>query len=968
MHLPTAGRTDAGPTIWFGLCIILSTTIGFAQSPSGPPAGAAPPGRPEVTTLEKFVVEDKKPEPFSTASVDLPRTVDDVKAYYIFNSAAIETSGANNLEEFVASRLPMHTGSQIYSNLSAASVASQVRSASTLNLRGLGVDQTLILVNGRRLPGVMGSAGGDPTQADLNGIPLSAIDRIEVLPSSASGIYGGGAVGGVINVILKRNYVGTEIKTTYNNSFDTDSARRRVEVTVGVALEGGKTHLLLSGSYTNGHSLLVQDRFGPIRNAYDRVIANSPLYPLNLPPLGATPNIYSSAANLTLKNGGVALNSRFTQIPAGHRGVALDGTGGLVANAGSFNRVFPPTAQNYVGTKTPLGATPETTAFVASARRKMTDRLEVFLDGSYQDNYTTDVMNLAFSATVPATSPANPFNQAVSVNYPDATTVNRYNRILSRRLAGGFNLKLPRHWQVQGDYAWTQTRSDYNGFGTPLLTAALASGTVDLFRDTLAYPVDFTPYRSYSQTNTKSALKDASLRSFGPVYSLPGGDVTVAATVNQRKAYTPEIYSSTVVPNSPATNSLGVNMARSQGTTSAYAEIIVPIVGAANYRPGLSLLEFQLAGRNENYSVNTVRTAAGGSSYSLTSTTPTAPVLVRSTAKYDSTNPTVGFRYKPSADAMLRVSYATAFQPPSSSALQAPRLSDTPNTTILDPRRANAPTLVYTLSGGNPGVKPETSDNWSGGIVLTPRRVPGLRVSLDFTRIEKENNISSLSAQIIVDNETEFPDRVVRAPGSAGLVGAIATVETSSLNLYRSKIEAVDLAVAYRRPTSRYGTFNVTVLGTKLNHAINQISRTIAPLDYVGLNIGFGGLKYRANGSLSWEFQRWTAGWSTTYYHSYKVSGPPHSGQTAWIVAQGAPTIGWQAYHDVFAGYRFRAPTASQRSWRSWLANTELQFGIKNVLDRVPNWAAQSSTTGNFVGAFGDLRLATYWLSLKKTF
>jgi len=72
----------------------------------------------------------------------------------------------------------------------------------------------------------------------LNGIPLAAIERIEVLPTTASGIYGGSATGGVINIILKRDFQGFQTRLTYDNTFDTDSAVRRVDLSAGFNLEG----------------------------------------------------------------------------------------------------------------------------------------------------------------------------------------------------------------------------------------------------------------------------------------------------------------------------------------------------------------------------------------------------------------------------------------------------------------------------------------------------------------------------------------------------------------------------------------------------------------------------------------------------------------------------------------------------------------------------------------------------------
>src|SRR5262249_25290593 len=82
-------------------------------------------------------------------------------------------------------------------------------SQSTISLRALGATRTLILVNGRR---VAGFGGTTSTAVDVNSIPISAIERIEVLKEGASSLYGSDAIAGVVNFILKREYRGTEVR------------------------------------------------------------------------------------------------------------------------------------------------------------------------------------------------------------------------------------------------------------------------------------------------------------------------------------------------------------------------------------------------------------------------------------------------------------------------------------------------------------------------------------------------------------------------------------------------------------------------------------------------------------------------------------------------------------------------------------------------------------------------------------
>ena len=142
----------------------------------------------------------------------------------VFDSEQIQNSLAGSLDEFLRQQVPMN---QSLTRLDEGS-ASADGNRSEINLRGLGVEETLILVNGRRQTGVVrDSTGGGPTQTDINGIPLTAIERIEILPSTAGGIYGGGANGGVVNIILKRDYSARTLTVRYDGTAEGGGATRR---------------------------------------------------------------------------------------------------------------------------------------------------------------------------------------------------------------------------------------------------------------------------------------------------------------------------------------------------------------------------------------------------------------------------------------------------------------------------------------------------------------------------------------------------------------------------------------------------------------------------------------------------------------------------------------------------------------------------------------------------------------------
>ena len=130
-------------------------------------------------------------------NADIERSVNDPQPYVVFGRADIERSGAININDFLLKRVSANNSSD-----SPAQGGEIGGDRSSINLRGLGEGQTLILVDGRRLASqTFGTSGGQP---NLNGIPIAAVERIEILPTTASAIYGGSATGGVTTVILRR--------------------------------------------------------------------------------------------------------------------------------------------------------------------------------------------------------------------------------------------------------------------------------------------------------------------------------------------------------------------------------------------------------------------------------------------------------------------------------------------------------------------------------------------------------------------------------------------------------------------------------------------------------------------------------------------------------------------------------------------------------------------------------------------
>lgn len=885
---------------------------------------------------------------------DIRRSRDDAQPYVVFSRTEIERSGARNIEEFLRSGLAANTSAG-----SNAQTGPSVGTRSQINLRGLGTEQTLILIDGRRA--VSPVFQGSPDQPDVNGIPLSAVERIEVLPTTASGIYGGGATGGVVNIVLRRDYSGLEARVAYGNSFDAGAPTRQVDLSAGINLEEGRTNILIAGTYSNSDPLATRDR-ELVQRGRAAIIAANPasttIFGAN-PPLGATPNIRSATTvngmleNLTLKEGNIPLNSTFTHIPLGYAGTDSDGGAALVENAGTYNLDLPDTAQALGGGLRSLMGGPTLKSLTLTVRREFAPRLQAFITGSSSrtDNeYIASALTGTFN--MPANAPGNPFNQAIRVTVPikDGDVVlNSPSEDL--RLVGGVIIQLPRNWSAGVDYTWHRAENRFLGTQSLMASAANAvnSGALPVLVDLQAFPTDFSSFLNPRTTNKPfvSTLKNPMARVAGPAISLPAGSITISGMVERREEFFDE--SAVLLPDG---SPFSVFPSKSQIVESVYLEARVPLASDQHHIRGIRELELQLAGRYDDYTTHGVTNSVSG---------PTQPV--RATGRQRSANPTFGIKYRPLRDVMLRTSYSGGFLPPS--VLEMAPIPTTTPIAITDPKRGGESTIVAAgqiLTGGNPNLKPEQSESWSIGLVFTPRLLDGFRMSVDYTRIDKRDEIRSVPGgnQGVVNNEDLLQSRITRGqpePGDPFGVGPIVRVDATLINLARTSVRAFDVSLDQHASLGRLGSIDVFAFGTWHTHYRTQLLPNSPVVENVGSTSAFP-LKFRGSAGVSWRKGPWAAGWSARYFDSYRLI------QDQQIADQGnGGAVPSQIYHDVFARYQF---SGEESLVPSILKNTDIQLTIKNVFNKDP--PVDVSNTISLYSLYGDPRLATYLLSMRRAF
>lgn len=242
-------------------------------------------------------------------------------------------------------------------------------------------------------------------------------------------------------------------------------------------------------------------------------------------------------------------------------------------------------------------------------------------------------------------------------------------------------------------------------------------------------------------------------------------------------------------------------------------------------------------------------------------------------------------------------------------------------------------------------------------MVLTPLGLDGPRLSLDFTRILKRNEIVPFpnnTAANLVPNETLYPGRVVRAPLSdsdraLGFTGGpIQRLNFTDINLGRTRIDSLDLAIDQSFEVERIGAFEAYMRATWEPHFRQRASSTAPWIEHVGYRDG--PLEWRANAGIDWTRGRFALGLNGQFYSRYKVTYATFRryDDAYYIQQQGADHIAAQVYFDLSGTYRFGTGNASNER------GPELRWGLMNMFDHRPPTVVDSYEAG--YSYYGDPR------------
>lgn len=891
--------------------------------------------------------------------------------FEVITRQEIEQLGATSIEEVFRYTPQITTYSTPNQEAAVNQIVGPNLLSSNLRMRGFDATQTAILINGRRIAraqiaGLTGAASGDLTR-----IPVSAIERIEILPQSGSAIYGGGAIGGVINVILRKNYSGTEVSTYVGTSTGGGATELRGTLLHGISLNNGRTTGSITLDYKHRDELAITQR----PELLDRAVQRLPFETI-LQNFTTSPGlIRMTAATGDLGIPGQA-GARYALIPAGTtaaQAAALT-PASFAATAGQFRITYDRFRDNIIYTPT------ESVSFNTTVEHQIVpDRLTLYGEFTFSSS-RQDIRNPRLYGTgtllrpsLTATNPFNPFRtgvtpgfvgRAVAINFLplDVQSSGSDFQRDSYRAVLGLQGKIGERWEwtLDGTSEATVVKSDSQVGGDNIMLSSFFTATTSAatYADRWAIYnplVDHSVYPISAETNDRYFNVVAQQRYWqyasnvlgrltGDVFQLPAGYLKASGGAElyfwQYEGKRPYLFTNDLITLMGGRSNLASDIAyrkQARTTQAVFSELSVPIIGKS-WRPvPVESLDFDFSARHED------------ANDSKSATTIAAAMKLGLTR-----------------DVSLRVSYTEGFYPPDQTSLytaDTTAFQQTINTTFVDPRRGNTTQTLSILNdqGPNPDLRPESSVSTSLGLIFTPRWLKNLRLAVDYWQIEKEDAIRTPTFDQLLANEQFLPGRITRGPNlpgdTAGWAGPVVQVDRRAINFSTISTEGVDAQFSWRWPTRTLGEFTWSGNATFTNDFITQISPGAAVTDAVNTQTA---LKWRGRSSLLWRRDPWTAGLTARYIHSYFTDQTAPSPQFPTGTGVDGPHIGSELVWDLQVGYS--VPHAMATGWRRFVSGTQWTLGALNLLDRLPPWHSNG-----YYSRFSDPRMRYVYLQVKKS-
>lgn len=875
LTLPAGGRADVEVPQGQQRAPVVSGN-GAAEDVDAPSPGTNELTRVEVTGSRLRRVDAEGPAPVN-----------------IYTRDDIAKSGQPTLQRFLASltEVSASAGEGGFSN---------TLGQGTVQLRGLPLGSTLVLINGRKVQAVGSSFGN---VFNLNLIPVAAIERVEVVPQGSSAVYGGDALAGVVNVILKKSINGQSfaVSAGAGRGFDDHS----VSLATGRRTADGQ--FLLMGSYTHSSPLSMRQR-GFFLDADYRRLGGADGRQGRCSP----GTVRSVSGNLP------GLSSGIAAIPS-NAGPSLKASD-FLATAGteSLCNLYA------TGNGAALLYGYKTFSVHALAEQRLFGSWSAFSELTHvRDRMEGSERGILISGlTVPATNAFNPFGVAVRVTAalsPENGTDGLARQTNFTRALAGARGELGDGWDAE---LVLSTASDRGGsqvwnerVNTTARAAALASS------DPATALNVFTPGRAANDAVLRQIWSDSARRSVGrkdqvsaqvrgTLIDLPAGPVDVVVGAEAAR----DVYDVTTTELVYA----------KRHSSAVYAEGRAPLLRSSSEGGGRwDLAAITLAARRDRYSDFGAASTYQG-----------------------------GLEIRPSRNLLIRGSMATSFKPPTLvQTSYADTVYDASIFSLVDPSRGGAAITSGTvIQGRNVALMPERGQARSVGAVWEPEGGLGTRLGVTHWQTRVRDMIGVILPQTVLDAEATFPQLVTRGPSVNGQPGVVSSIRYTEVNFGRVDTTGTDLDMAYAWKTS-VGKLTLSAGASRTGSFGVQLTPGAVEEDRLGRRFSdYWAPRWKGRLGFAVDQGVWRLGVTSRYLGRYLDRGTSTRGLGDYWLHDLAGTL------DLKKMWPDLLPASKAASFG---------FSVANLTDRLPQYADRAPyydvTQADWRGRYLSVRLTLDW-------
>jgi len=791
----------------------------------------------------------------------------------VMNRDDLDAIGATTVSDII-SKLAISSGSE---NQADSFTQGSTQGTSNVNLRGLGLSSTLVLINGRRQT-ISGALTNDGSVfVDTATIPANALERVEILKEGAASTYGSDAIAGVVNFILRKDFEGLEINTGFQSTASDGQKDTDVGFLWGTSL-GENTHFMVSGNFLDRTPLSSADRPDLTKNAISS--------------LGTT---FLPVAGVTVASGDYAgTYAAFENVP--QAGCTSNEGGVLIPQASGSRCGF------HYGPRFNMVNSEHRRQLYTNISHEFGDGTQLLAELGWSNNNVEDNPQspsypyLSFPV-IGSSHPSNPFGVPVvwlgrplGAGYESPTSA-RENDTFRASFSANGSLDNGLNWDV----ALTYSQNEYTQYQPDTLqsrlNAALAgtggtSGTeyFDPFvpSNNSQSLIDWMSYMTETKRTTDLLVLDGVVS--GDLFDMPGGTAAFAAGIQIReegfKVETDDVYE---IKFDSSGNPIPVDLIFLGGVSEVNTDRRAYAIFAESKFPIADSFEITAALRYEKLdNENTI-------------------------------DPKIAMRWEVADFLVLRASASTAFREPSLSQLNATAVSlQGIQDFNADGSAKGGVAFIRVASQGAEDLVPEESTNYNIGAIIRPTE--DLEFKLDYWQVDYTDLVTQQSAQGLIQADINGPN-IVRTSG-----GTLIGVNTKYFNSSSVEVDGIDIEAHWDITDSWFVKANISHF---LNYDLALADgSTVEAAGYFNHdNFARSLPETKGNAMLTWSGETQNASLILNWVSSYETTRAVPAGESQNI----------DSYLTVDAQYSHQLPLSFGDD-----STATLTFGIKNMFDEEP--------------------------------